>query len=227
MTDMSQFIAPKSDQINADDLVAGPRTITITRVSANESAQDQPINVFFDGDNGKPFRPCKSMRRVMVSVWGADANQYIGRSMTLYRDPEVMFGGMKVGGIRISHMSHIEREVTMALTATRAKRAPFTVKPLRVAPEMSDAEVKSILDDAERAASQGTEAFREWFKGKSDAERAPIRKEIAHFQKVATEADAKTEGADDEDPFDDPRPTEEELAAAEAAAREAAKAQEG
>ncbi len=128
--DMGQFIAPKSDQINADDLIGGPRTITVARVNANEGSPEQPINVYFDGDNGKPFRPCKSMRRVMVAAWGSDASQYVGRSMTIYRDPKVQFGGMSVGGIRISHMSHIERDLTMALTATRAKRAPYTVKAL-------------------------------------------------------------------------------------------------
>lgn len=74
------------------------------------------------------------MRRVMVAAWGPDASQYVGRSMTLYRDPKVQFGGMQVGGIRISHMTHIERDMTMALTATRAKRAPYTVKVLQNAP---------------------------------------------------------------------------------------------
>lgn len=127
--DMSKTIAPKSDQFNADDLISGPRTVTITRVSGNDNA-DQPVNVFFDGDGGKPYRPCKQMRRVMVAIWGADAAQYVGRSMTLYRDPEVQFGGMKVGGIRISHMSGIDKAQTMALTVTRAVRKPFTVQPI-------------------------------------------------------------------------------------------------
>ena len=45
----------------------------------------------------------------------------------------VKFGGLEVGGIRISHMSHMNGEMTMALTATRAVRKPFTVKPLAVA----------------------------------------------------------------------------------------------
>jgi len=142
---MAQFIAPKSDQINADDLIGGPLTITITRVSANESAPEQPINIFFQGDGGKPFRPCKSMRRVMVHVWGSDASKYAGRSMTLYRDPKVQFGGMSVGGIRISHMSDIPNDkmnngvVQMSLTATRAKRAPYTVKELQSAPTKDEA----------------------------------------------------------------------------------------
>jgi len=131
MTDLSTTIAPKSDQLNADDLIAGPKTITVTKVRGC-SEPEQPVAVHFEGDDGKPYKPCKSMRRVMVNTWGADGSTYAGKSMTLYRDEGVMFGGIKVGGIRISHMSHIDREITMALTATRAKRTPYTVKPLRM-----------------------------------------------------------------------------------------------
>lgn len=130
MVDMTQTIAPKSDQLNADDLIGGPRTITVTRVTGNEGNAEQPVNVFFDNDNGKPFRPCKSMRRVMVKIWGADASKYGGRSMTLYRDPKVKWGGMEVGGIRISHMTGLDKPETMALTETRSARKPYTVKPL-------------------------------------------------------------------------------------------------
>jgi hypothetical protein len=132
--DMMKTIVPKSDQLNADDLLGISRTVTITGVRGNESAE-QPISIHFEGDDGKPYKPCKSMRRVMVHIWGADANKYAGRSMTLYCDPEVQFGGMKVGGIRISHMSGIDKPQTMALTATRAKRKPFTVQPLTTVPQ--------------------------------------------------------------------------------------------
>jgi hypothetical protein len=129
MTDLSTTIAPKSDQLNADDLITGPRTITITRVRGC-SEPDQPVAVHFEGDDNKPYKPCKSMRRVLVFAWGPNGADYVGRSMTLYRDERVQFGGIQVGGIRISHMSHLERDMTMALTATRAKRTPYTVKAL-------------------------------------------------------------------------------------------------
>ena len=134
MVDMSQTIAPKSDQLNADDLIGGPRTVTVTRVSGNEGNAEQPVNIFFEGDNGKPFRPCKSMRRVMVKIWGSDASKYAGRSMTIYRDPKVKWGGMEVGGIRISHMTGLEKPETMALTETRSARKPYTVQPLTEVP---------------------------------------------------------------------------------------------
>lgn len=151
--DMAATVAPKSDQMNADDLIAGPRTITISRVAGTGNA-DQPVAVFFDGDGGKPFKPCKSMRRVMISAWGADAAQYVGRSMTLYRDAKVAFGGMEVGGIRISHMSHLQRELSLALTVTKAKRAPYSVKPLVVAPPAEDkaAMVAALLVERIQAA---------------------------------------------------------------------------
>lgn len=127
--DMRDTIIPKSDQLNADDLIGGPRTITITKVARCHEVE-QPIAVHFDGDAGKPYKPCKSMRRVMVTVWGPDAAAYAGRSMTLYRDPEVTWGGMAVGGIRISHMSDIAEPVVMALTATKKARKPYRVLPL-------------------------------------------------------------------------------------------------
>lgn len=129
MSDMLATIVPKSDQLNADDLLGGPRTIKITRVEISPGTE-QPVSLFFDGDDGKPYKACKSMRRVLVQVWGADAKAYAGRRMTIYCDPGVVFGGQKVGGIRISHMSHIDGPVTMALTATRANRKPYTVRPL-------------------------------------------------------------------------------------------------
>jgi len=129
---MKATIEPKSEQLNADSLLAGPRTITIREVQIAPGTE-QPVAVFFDGDDGRPYLPCKSMRRVMVAIWGPDAGQYSGRSLTLYRDPAVTWGGMEVGGIRISHMSHLDRRTVVVLTATKKARKPFTVDPLVIA----------------------------------------------------------------------------------------------
>lgn len=129
MDDMRGVIVPKSDQLNSDDLIAGPITVKITGVTIK--AGEQPISIHYDGDNGKPYKACKSMCRVMVTAWGPDSKKYAGRSMTLYRDPAVKWAGMEVGGIRISHMSDIDSTLTMALTATKGSRKPFTVRPLQ------------------------------------------------------------------------------------------------
>lgn len=126
--ELLKSIEPKSDQLNADDLLTGSRTVTISKVSGGN--KEQPVVINYDGDNGKPYKPCKSMRRVLIAIWGEDAREWISRSMTLYADPDVVFGGVKVGGIRISHMSNIAQAKTLALTASKAQRKPFTVKPL-------------------------------------------------------------------------------------------------
>jgi hypothetical protein len=134
MNDMLATIIPKSDQLNADDLIGRNLTIKVERVTIAPGTE-QPVSIHFAGDGGKPYRPCKSMCRVLVQTWGPDANAYIGRGMTLYRDAAVTWGGMAVGGIRISHLTDIDSSITMALTATKQSRKPFTVKPLIVQKE--------------------------------------------------------------------------------------------
>ncbi len=121
-------IAPKSDQLNADDLIAGPITVRI--VSVTHGNAESPIRVNIEGR--MPYYPCKSMRRVLVAAWGEDGAPYAGRYLTLYRDPDVKYGGIKVGGIRISHMSDIPADMYMALTVTRGKRAEYTVQRLNI-----------------------------------------------------------------------------------------------
>lgn len=160
MNDMAAAIVPKSDQINADDLLATPLTIHITGVNIKPGTE-QPVAISFSGDNGKPWKPCKSMSRVLVSAWGADARKYVGRSVTLYRDPAVKWAGMEVGGIRISHMSDIENPITMALTATKGSRKPYTVKPLVSSVAVSvDECIKAYDECVDRAAYEALEKAR-------------------------------------------------------------------
>ncbi len=149
MSDMASTIIPKSDQLNADDLITGPRTIRITEVKIKGSGE-QPISIHYEGDGGKPYKACKSMCRVMVTAWGPDSKAYVGRSMTLYRDPAVTWAGMAVGGIRISHMSDLDSKLTMALTATKQSRKPYTVQQLTNAappPTKSSATSPAPADD--------------------------------------------------------------------------------
>ena len=191
MSDLRMTIDPKSDQINADDFIGGPRTIKVTAVRLLSEA-DQPVAISFDGDRGKPYKPCKSMRRVLVNVWGGDGNAYVGRSMTLYRDDAVTFGGMAVGGIRISHMSHIKSPVTMALTATRANRKPFTVRPLAVI------EDDDLVERAEEAAAGGVAFYQEFWKATTKAQKGTLLPKHEALKAKATEADAQAANEPDE-----------------------------
>ena len=130
MNDLSFTIKPKSDQLNADDLIAGAITVTVQAVNVSDSP-DQPVSVIV-GNGHQPYKPCKSMRRLMISVWGKHDSDWIGQSMTLYNDSTVTWGGQAVGGIRISHMTGLTKPYSVALTATKGKRKPFTVEPLQL-----------------------------------------------------------------------------------------------
>jgi hypothetical protein len=146
-TDMSSVIIPRSDQYNADDLVAGPITVTIREVKITPGSE-QPVSILIE-DSEKAFRPCKSSSRVLVMGWGPDASKYVGRSLTLYRDADVKWGGLAVGGIRISHMSDLDGPKTMMLTATKGSRKPHKVLPLVVEKPAA----QSSVDPAEKFAT--------------------------------------------------------------------------
>ncbi len=127
--DLAETIIPRSDQINSEDLLTGPRTITITAVK--RGTDEQPVDIVTaEFGPGRPYKPSKTMRRVLVAAWGTDAQAYVGRRLVIYRDPEITFGKDKVGGIRISAMSDISARLSVALTVTRGRRAPFIVEPL-------------------------------------------------------------------------------------------------
>lgn len=127
-------IEPKSDQLNAEDLLTGPVTVIVDAVHVGEGEQ-QPVTIGISGH--KPYKPCKTMRRLLVVLWGSDAAQWIGRQLTLFCDPAVKWAGQNVGGIRISHMSHISEPKTMMLSESKGKRKPVTVYPLEVAAKPS------------------------------------------------------------------------------------------
>lgn len=133
--DLTDTIAPRSDQMNAEDLLAGPRTFTVAEVRKGASP-DQPVDIVL-AEFPRPFKPSKTVRRILVTAWGPEASEYVGRRLTLYRDPDVKFGGEQVGGIRISHLSHIAKPLTIALTVTRGKRAAHRIDVL---PELSPLE---------------------------------------------------------------------------------------
>jgi len=170
---LTDTIIPKSDQLNADDLISGPITVTVTGVKKYEDGGRKKAEISYEGDNGKPYKPCVSMVRVLVNAWGTDGADYVGRSMTLYRDNSVVFGGIAVGGIRISHLSHIDKDLTLALTVSRASRKPYTVKVLSVAAP----EPKALPDLTPDDADNWEKAVKALAEGKTTVEK--IRKHYA------------------------------------------------
>jgi hypothetical protein len=95
------------------------------------------------------------MRRVIAALWGSDSAGWTGRSVTLYCDKTVQFGGQTVGGIRISHMSHIDGVQKASIIPTRGKSALWTVQPL--------ADAHAVPTEADVQASTDTETLRSWW----------------------------------------------------------------
>jgi hypothetical protein len=189
MSNMAAVTVPKSDQLNADDLISGPRTITVTKVDVRPGTE-QPVSVHYEGGDGRPYKPCKSMCRIMVAAWGADANAYGGRSMTLYRDPSVKWGGVEIGGIRISHLTDIDRQMVVALTATKGSRKPYTVQPLSAPPRRPSR--SSLIAGAEAAAADGLASYEAFFTGLSPDEKKVLLADGEHkrLKEVALKATA-------------------------------------
>lgn len=62
--DWSCTTKAKSDQLNADDLISNSVTIKITKVEINMDAVQKGV-IHYEGDNGKPYKPCLLMRRAI------------------------------------------------------------------------------------------------------------------------------------------------------------------
>lgn len=128
MTDIGDTIQASSDQVNATDLVGGPITVTIEGVDVDPRKQ-QPVDIHLAELPGKVYRPNKGMRKGLIACWGGRSADYAGRRLTLYFDPETMWKGKKVGGIKISHASHLDKPVAFSLLVAR-NPVPHEIKPI-------------------------------------------------------------------------------------------------
>jgi len=186
--DLTASIIPKSDQMDYSDFIAGPRTVTITEVRPGPTTE-QPVEITLT-EFDRPWRPAKSMRRVLVAAWGSDSNNYIGRRMTLFGDPSVKWGGIAIGGIRISHVSHITKPLTIALTESKGKRKPFSVEPVKEAAPQAPAPARDFYGEAALAGGD-LELLRTLYKAAQAAgEDQAVLDQIRGMASTASEAPA-------------------------------------
>jgi hypothetical protein len=128
-------IVPKSDQINYDDLANGARRRVKVTGMKRGSGDDQPVRVLIEdattGEKLRDYVPCKSMRRVLMAVWGDKGSGWVGKVAELYGDPSVKWAGEAIGGIRVSAVSGIDKPMTIALTVTRGQRKQITIGAIK------------------------------------------------------------------------------------------------
>lgn len=131
--DIDDTTAPKSTQLNAIDLIDGPRIVTVEGVEV--IGGQQPVRIHTLEYPGRPYYPNKGMRRFLVALWGKRSSEYSGRRLELFRNPDVLWQGKPRGGIQISAASHIEGPRELPLTISQAKSEMVTVQPLPDAPQ--------------------------------------------------------------------------------------------
>ena len=132
MLDLSGTIKAKSDQLNADDLVSGDKMVQVEGVNLTNDPQ-QPVHIYYYGCEGKPFKPCLTVRRILIALWGSDGNQWANKWMNLYVDKSVSFGKQKnIGGIRVNAISDIPSAATIVLTVRRGVKQHFIIQPIQL-----------------------------------------------------------------------------------------------
>jgi hypothetical protein len=127
--DITQALAPTSDQLDAIELVE-PRTFTIDTGSRLGKREGKTVAEIRLVGLDRVWRPSKGMLDVLGACWGVAADQWVGRSVTVYNDREVMFGKEKVGGIRISRLSNIDCPRTVKIRAGGGRVQSWHVEPI-------------------------------------------------------------------------------------------------
>ena len=115
--DISKALVAKSDQLNASDLSGAPIVATIQRVHG------EPTKPSIDlvGMDGRPWKPSKGMLRVIAHAWGTESDAWLGRSVKLVNNPEVIYAGERVGGVEVIAMSHIDKDFTYPVRINQKK----------------------------------------------------------------------------------------------------------
>ncbi|MDA8438698.1 MAG: hypothetical protein M0Z51_07535 [Propionibacterium sp.] len=126
-TDISETLAPNSDQLDGVDLAGGPRVFTVVSVKVTKG--EQPVAVEL-AEFPRVWRPGKNMRRVLGFCWGTEGKHWTGRRVKLYLDPDVKYGGDDVGGVRIAAVSHIAKPTDAPIIPSRGKAATWHVDVL-------------------------------------------------------------------------------------------------
>lgn len=133
MADITETLAPKSDQLDNIDLRgSGPRIFTVTGADVRPGT-DQPVTIHL-AEFDRPWKPGKNMRRVIGHCWGTESDDWVGRRVELFADEKVKFGNETPGGTRISRMSHIDGTQRAAILVSQGRAGIYVVEPL---PELS------------------------------------------------------------------------------------------
>lgn len=176
---------PRSDQLNGDDF-SGGRTATVTIAGVKEGSTDlAPYDINLVEVDRRVWRPPLTVLRLLMAAWGDEATDWVGRKVTLYRDDNVRVGKEVMGGIRVSHASHLptgDKPFTTKITSTRGRKSPVTVQPIPAdAPTSTPAQTHTEPTVAEVADCTDPGVLRAWWKQASPERRAQIEARVTEL----------------------------------------------
>ena len=108
-------------------------TRDVTNAKGEKGRKEAQYDIAIEGDD-RYWRPPATILKLLKLAYGDEAADWEGKRARLYGDPDVKMKGVKVGGIRVSHLSHITEPLTASLTVARGQTATFRVDPLPDAP---------------------------------------------------------------------------------------------
>lgn len=172
MDDITETLAPKSNQLDGIDLAtSGPRIFTVASVDVKIGAE-QPIAVHFE-EFDRPWKPGVTMRRVLAKCWGKKSKAWTGNRVELYYEPEVTYGKEKPGGVRIRRISGIERRTDVPVLLSQGRPSTVSVDPL---PDAAPAHTGPT--DADIEVATDVAVLRSWWAAASRQQRKAIEARV-------------------------------------------------
>lgn len=165
----------RSDQWNADDFIGGPRIFTVEDVYEGKATQKYDIKL---SGEAKVWRPPLTVLRIIMAAWGDESDVWVGRRVLLFHDPEVAYGGKRVGGIRIQAMSDIARPITVTTQKRRGEKQEHVIQPLTESPSRPAA--PAVSD--EQIEGAGLDELRTIYNHASPAQQQRIQERAAELQ---------------------------------------------
>jgi hypothetical protein len=128
-----EFVKIKSDRLNFEDFIMGSQDFTIAKLGRKVDQGNVRLLMIFEGREATPYWVPKGMVKCLSNPegWGeSEFSEWIGRKVRLFGEPTVVYAGKELGGIRISHISHITAPYSTKITERRGVRIDYVISPL-------------------------------------------------------------------------------------------------
>lgn len=128
-----EFVKIKSDRLNFEDFIMGSQDFTIAKLGRKVDQGNVRLLMIFEGREATPYWVPKGMVKCLSNPegWGeSEFSEWIGRKVRLFGEPTVVYAGKELGGVRISHISHIPQAYSTKITERRGVRIDYVISPL-------------------------------------------------------------------------------------------------